>query len=55
VYYGATVQLLHVLTGEYVRVSSTSTCKLEPTNMRIDLSKQSFRSAWFRIMPRYKV
>jgi hypothetical protein len=55
VFYGATIQLFHVLTGEYVRVSSTATCTLEPTNMRVDLNKQAFISALFRIMPRYKV
>lgn len=55
VIYGQTIQLMHNHSRKFVRVSSTSTSKIEPSNMKVDLHEHSVRNSWFRIMPRYKV
>ena len=55
VVYGQVVQLYHTFSQLYVRVSSTVTSPVEPSNMRIELDPNVSSYAWFRIMPRYKV
>eukprot|EP00043_Microstomoeca_roanoka_P019214 m.213666 g.213666 ORF g.213666 m.213666 type:complete len:2617 (+) comp16958_c0_seq4:400-8250(+) len=55
VVYGQVVQLWHPFTQSYVRVSSTVTSPVEPSNMRIELEQAVSRYSYFRIMPRYKV
>ncbi|EGD81749.1 hypothetical protein PTSG_02461 [Salpingoeca rosetta] len=55
VVYGQVVQLYHSFSHLYVRVSSTVTSAVEPSNMRIELDPAVSSYSWFRIMPRYKV
>lgn len=53
--YGQLLQLYHRHSDKYVRVSSTSTSRMEPSNMRVEMESLNSKNAWFRIMPRYKV
>eukprot|EP00053_Salpingoeca_punica_P017480 m.168492 g.168492 ORF g.168492 m.168492 type:complete len:2590 (+) comp17217_c0_seq4:243-8012(+) len=55
VVYGQLVQLFHLNTEQYVRISSNITSKREPSNMKVEMSADLLKHAWFRIMPRYKV
>jgi inositol 1,4,5-triphosphate receptor type 1 len=53
--YGDSIQLLHTLTGKYVRVNSTLTSRTENTSLRVELSAENSNSCIFKILPRYKV
>ena len=53
--YGQTIQLYHVASRRYVRISTTTTSRREPSHLKVDLSEEITRGSWFRIMPRFKV
>lgn len=55
--YGQIVRLYHALSRRFVKVSSRQTSVQDPSSMRIELRRpeESHESAWFRIMPRFKV
>ena len=55
VVYGQVVQLYHTASRQYVRTSSSITSRREPSHLKVDLSSETTRNSWFRIMPRYKV
>eukprot|EP00049_Salpingoeca_infusionum_P011225 m.193039 g.193039 ORF g.193039 m.193039 type:complete len:2533 (-) comp14875_c0_seq1:808-8406(-) len=55
VVYGQIVLLYHTHSQRYVRASTTLTSRTEASNMRVDLHPFGAKSAWFRVLPRYKV
>ena len=53
--YGQTIQLFHVASQRFVRISTSTTSRREPSQLKVDLSEEITRASWFRIMPRFKV
>eukprot|EP00051_Salpingoeca_urceolata_P021920 m.350531 g.350531 ORF g.350531 m.350531 type:complete len:2826 (+) comp19889_c0_seq3:203-8680(+) len=55
VHYGMNVQLLNMFANRLVHTSPEKTGILDPNNLRVDLSNESTRHCWFRLMPFYRL
>lgn len=55
VLYGQIIQLKHIFTGKWVHVNPIQTSVTETSNMTVELRSQSAKTAFFKVMPRYKV
>lgn len=55
VLYGQAVQLYHLATKKFLRISTIETSWTETSHLRVDLSETIERRSFFRMMPRFKL
>ncbi|KAJ1435564.1 inositol 1,4,5-trisphosphate/ryanodine receptor-domain-containing protein [Ochromonadaceae sp. CCMP2298] len=54
-YFGETIQLMHVKSGKFITVRPADLARDERENMKVTLSTDGSVMSWLKVMPRYKI